>query len=39
MALKPVHEKLDIFFDYVFENYIENDSDFLPKLRQIFQPL
>jgi hypothetical protein len=27
------------FFDYVLENYIENDSDFLPKLGQIFQPL
>lgn len=32
MAIKPVHEKLDTFFDYVLENYIENDSDFLPKI-------
>jgi len=32
MAIKPVHEKLDTFFDYVLENYIENDSDFLQKI-------
>jgi len=30
MDVKPVHEKLDAFFDYILENYNEKDSDFLP---------
>jgi hypothetical protein len=25
MAIKPVYEKLDTFFEYVLEKYIEND--------------
>jgi hypothetical protein len=32
MAIKPVHEKLDTLFDYLLENNIENDSDFLPNI-------
>jgi hypothetical protein len=39
MTIKPLHEKHDTFFDYVLENYIENDSVFYQQFGQIFKPL
>lgn len=32
MAIKPVCEKFDVFFDDVLGNYIENDCDFPSKM-------
>jgi len=32
MSLKPINEKLDEFFDYILENYIEKDSSFSPTM-------
>jgi len=32
MAIKPIDDKIDKAFDYIFENYITSDSRFPPKM-------
>jgi len=32
MAIKPIDDKIDKVFDYIFENYITSDSRFPPKM-------
>ncbi|KAF0768605.1 MULE domain-containing protein [Aphis craccivora] len=32
MAIKPIDDKIDKVFDYIFENYMTLDSRFLPKM-------
>jgi hypothetical protein len=32
MVIKPKYDKVDKFFDYIFENYIMPDSRFSPEI-------